>query len=257
MAKTTEKTEEKMPTETGQSQMAVFEEKPEWLNEGNAGNEEVTSNDRVLPRIDIIQAISPQIKKNDPKFIAGAEQGMIFNTVTGELYGESAIIVPVYFRKEWTLWKLRKEGGGFNGAFASELEGKREQKSKDNPDSYELLETHQHFVLLMTDSGVKEGVISCTKSKLKFSRNLNTLCQVAGVDRFAKGYKLGVSEATSTKGDYWAFKVSPAGFVNKEMYDLGKSVYELIKAGAVDVDRSQDEHSDDESQGQTYESAEL
>ena len=45
-----------------------------------------------IPFIRIIQAMSPQIKKSDPSFIAGAAQGDVFNTVTGQYWsGEEGI----------------------------------------------------------------------------------------------------------------------------------------------------------------------
>ena len=39
-----------------------------------------------IPFIGIIQALSPQLQKDDPLYIKGAEQGDIFNTVTQEIY---------------------------------------------------------------------------------------------------------------------------------------------------------------------------
>ena len=52
------------------------------------------TNELQIPFIRAIQALSPQIKKNDPQFIEGASQGDLFNTVTGEFWdGEKGILV--------------------------------------------------------------------------------------------------------------------------------------------------------------------
>lgn len=216
----------------------IQEEMPEWLQKGNAGSEDVTSKDMILPRVDVLQALSPQIKKSDPNYIDGAEQGMIFNTVTGEIYGSSATFIPALFRKEFTVWKLRKAGGGFCGAYPTREEGEATVAAMQNPADYECVESHQHFGILLTDHGPEEAVFSMTKSKLKVSRALNTLVQIAGVDRFAKAYRVDAIETSSDKGDFWSFKVHPAGFVSKELYERGKALYEMIKAGAADVDRT-------------------
>ena len=213
---------------------------PEWLQRGNRGSEDVTSRDMILPRVDVLQALSPQIKKSDPNYIDGAEQGVIFNTVTGELYGSSVTFVPVLFRREWTVWKLRKAGGGFCGAFRTMEEADQFRCTLQNPDDHESVESHQHFVMLLTDHGPEEAVFSMTKSKLKVSRALNTLIQIAGVDRFAKAYRMDAVETSSDKGDFWSFKVHPSGFVSKELYERGQGLYEMIKAGAADVDRRDD-----------------
>ena len=214
------------------------DEMPEWMRKGNAGSEEVTAKDMVLPRVDVIQALSPQIKKSDAAFIPGAEQGQIFNTVTGEVYGSSVTFVPVMFRSEYVLWKLRKAGGGFIGAFKTLSEANAALASTQNPADCEVVESHQHFAMILTGKGAEEAVFSMTRSKLKVSRSLNTLVQIAGVDRFAKAYYIDAIEASSDKGDYWSFKVHPAGFVSQELYAKGKQLYEMIKAGAADVDRT-------------------
>ena len=225
-------------TEVATQMNGVSAEMPDWLKKGNAGSEEVGAKDMILPRIDVLQALSPQIKKSDPAFIPGAEQGQIFNTVTGEIYGQDVTFIPVMFRKEYVLWKLRKAGGGFIGAFKTESEANQALAATQNPADCEVVESHQHFAMVLTDHGTEEAVFSMTKSKLKVSRALNTLIQIAGVDRFAKAYKIEAVEATSDKGDFWSFKVTNAGFVSQELYGKGKELYEMIKAGAADVDRS-------------------
>jgi hypothetical protein len=216
----------------------VQEQMPEWLHKGNAGSEDVGVKDMVLPRVDVLQALSPQIKKSDPNYIEGAEQGQIFNTVTGEMYGSSVTFVPVLFRKEYVVWKLRKAGGGFCGAFKDEMDANTFRSQLPNPDDHETVESHQHFAILLTNHGPEEAVLSMTKSKLKVSRALNTLIQIAGVDRFAKAYRVDAIEASSDKGDYWSLKERPVGFASKELYERGKGLYEMIKAGAADVDRT-------------------
>jgi hypothetical protein len=219
----------------------VSEQMPEWLQKGNAGSEDVGTKDMILPRVDVLQALSPQIKKSDAAFIPGAEQGQIFNTVTGELYGSSVTFIPVLFRKEWVCWKLKSAGGGFCGAFQTELEAQTFRQNLPNPDDHEAVETHQHFAMLLTDHGPEEAVFSMSKSKLKVSRALNTLIQIAGVDRFAKAYRLDAIETSSDKGDFWSYKAHPVGFAGKELYERGKNLYDMIKAGAAGVDRSVEE----------------
>lgn len=216
----------------------ISNDRPDWLTKGNAGSEDVSTRDMILPRVDVLQALSPQIKKSDPKYIEGAEQGQFFNTVTGQLYGDEVTFVPILFRKEYVLWRLRKAGGGFVGAFKTLEEAEQARSALQNPDDHESVESHQHFALLKTEAGWEEAVFSMTKSKLKVSRALNTLVQIAGVDRFAKAYRLNAVEADKNGESYWSYMAHPVGFVDKELYERGKGLYELIKSGAADVDRS-------------------
>lgn len=233
--------------------MALQTEMPAWLKKGNAGSEDVTIKDMVLPRVDVIQALSPQIKKSDPAFIPGANQGDIFNTVTGHLYGSEVTFVPVLFRREFIVWKLRSAGSGFAGAFPSELEAETARRALPDPDNYEVSESHQHFAMVIDGDKADSVVFSMAKSRLKTSRQLNTLVQMAEVDRFAKAYKATAIEVSGPKGDYWSMKVGPVGFVSEELYNKGKELYEMIKSGAADVDRSTPESE----VGHTSGSAEL
>lgn len=222
----------------------VQEQMPEWLQKGNKGSEDVGARDMILPRVDVLQALSPQIKKSDPNYIDGAEQGKIFNTVTGEVYGDSINFIPIMFRKEYVVWKLRKAGGGFCGAFPTMEAAENFRAGLQSPDDHECVESHQHFAILLTEHGPEEAVFSMTKSKLKVSRALNTLIQIAGVDRFAKAYRLDAVETSSDKGDFWSFKAHPVGFVSKELYERGQGLYDMIKAGQADVDRATADASD-------------
>lgn len=237
--------------ETNGMMALVSNERPSWMTADTArGSEDVGIDDIILPRIDVLQAISPQVKRNDPKRIEGAEQGMLFNTVSGELYGESLCFVPVKFTREFIVWQDRDSGGGFRGAYPTEAEAERERLALENPDLHEVVETHVHFILLVHEDGTtEEAVLSLAKSKRKASRHLNTLVQMAGGDRFSKMYSLQATEATGKKGEYWTVTMKPMGFVNQAIYEKAKSTYEAIMAGERKVDRTADEVDDEAGAG--------
>lgn len=221
----------------------VTDERPSWMTaESTRGSEDVGIDDIILPRIDVLQAISPQVSRRDPKYIEGAEQGMLFNTVSGELYGENLMFVPVKFQREFIVWQDRDAGGGFRGAYPTEGEAERERLALENPDLHEVVETHVHFVLLVHEDGsTEEAVLSLAKSKRKVSRKLNTLVQMVGGDRFSKMYNLTATEANGPKGDYWTMDIKPVGFVSEEIYKKALTTYEAIQAGERKVDRTVDE----------------
>lgn len=235
---TTKKTE--LKTNDGSTGIGFVAERPDWLDpNGGRGSEDVGINDLVLPRIDVLQALSPQLKKNEAVYIEGAEQGEIFNTVSGYIYGSQLIFVPVVFRREFINWRDRKMGGGFMGAFQTEGEAEQDRRMQENPDSIETVETHVHFVLICHPDGrIEQAVLSLAKSKRKVSRKLNSLIQMIPGDRFARAYKLTAVEASGPKGDYWTFEVSPVGYVPKDVYEKGEATYKAIHAGELGVDRT-------------------
>lgn len=233
-------------------------ERPDYLpkdGDTGRGQENVGIEDLSIPRISIIQALSPQRKKNDPEYIDGAEEGMIFNSVTNMLYGESILFVPCYFRKEWLIWKDKEAGGGFNGAFPSEEAAKTEWEEQgygdithkddngNNVHSYEIVETAQHFGLVVRPEStienpiVDDAVISMSKSKMKANRQLNTMVKMNGGDRFSRVYEIKAVEVSGKKGEYYNFAVHPKGFVSEALYCLGEKMYDAVSSGERDVKR--------------------
>ena len=218
----------------------VLNDRPDWLDPDSfRGSEDVTAKDVILPRLDVLQALSPQIKKSDPQYIEGAEQGIVFNTLSGELYGESITFIPVVFKREFIVWQDRKAGGGFRGAFNTAEEAEHERQMLENPDGHEVVETHVHFILLVHEDGrTEEAVLSLSKSKRKVSRKLNSLIQMIPGDRFARVYKLTAIEVDGPKGEYWSFDVAPMGYATKALWEAGQRTYEAITRGERGIDRN-------------------
>lgn len=63
------------------------------------GFENADSSDFLVPRLALCQSLTPHRKKSDPKYIPGLEEGMFFNTVTGEIYGTSVDFIPLFVIK--------------------------------------------------------------------------------------------------------------------------------------------------------------
>lgn len=233
--------------------MAVAQETmPAYMDaDARRGQEGVSVDDLTIPRLQLIQDLSPQRKKNDPQYINGAEEGMMFNTVTKKLYGEEIIFIPCFYRKEWVIWKAQSEGGGFMGAFTSanaadqsfreqELTGQVDKKG--NP-IYEINDTGQQFgLVVLPDGSAEDVVLSLSKTKRKVDRQLNTIIKMAGGDRFSRMYKIrAVQDENAAGQNYYNFGVETIGFVGSEdLYRRAEALYEAIAEGERDVDRKED-----------------
>ena len=78
----------------------------------------------MVAAIKIIQSLSPERMKSDPAFIPGAEEGMLFNSETKELYGgeKGFVVVPLQMRKSYVEWIPRAQGGGFVASYGTKEE---------------------------------------------------------------------------------------------------------------------------------------
>lgn len=210
---------------------------PAFLNKAAAprGSEHVTQEDLVIPRLELVQSLSPCRKKTDQMYIEGAEEGMMFNSVTRELYGPEVKVVPVAFRKEYLLWKDRKAGGGFKGAFPTVAAAEHARSMLEDGDKVEVSDTAQHFCLLLHPDGrVEEIVMSLAKSKLKTSRLWNSLIRIAETDSFAKWYRVqGVTQTNANGDEFYGFNISVGQFVDEPVYRRAEKLYAAIESGTV------------------------
>ena len=60
-----------------------------FAGDAGRGLENVDKDCFAIPFLTILQSGSPQCKKSDGAYIKGAEEGMLFNTVTKDLYDET------------------------------------------------------------------------------------------------------------------------------------------------------------------------
>ncbi|CAB4120828.1 hypothetical protein UFOVP2_6 [uncultured Caudovirales phage] len=205
---------------------------PSYMNQGAArGSEEVKSTDMVLPRLEIVQALSP-IKETDEN----AREGYLFNSVTQEIIGDLAYFVPVYFRLEYLIWKAQNEGGGFFGSFdtLADAEARKAEVISDgeNPEFIEIVDTPVQYGLRITPDGAtcEQIVISMAKTKSKVSRKWNAMIQIAGGDRFSRVYKISSFTDENKKGQKFKnFVVQPAGFTPEKVYHQAEALYHILK----------------------------
>lgn len=81
------------------------------------------ADDVALPFWRVLQSNSPQVKRQNGKYVEGAEAGMFFNAATNKTYDgfrKGVLGIPVHFKRQATLWIPRVaegdnklSGGGF------------------------------------------------------------------------------------------------------------------------------------------------
>ncbi len=217
---------------------------PDYIRQSQGrGSENVEMQDLVIPRIELVQALSYCLEEGGAEYIDGAKPGMFYNSVTRELYGNSVIVCPVFFKKQYLCWKDRKKGGGFGGAFDTmqEAQARIAQEPEGEQDAWEAIETHQQIVLTVNQDTheTSEAVLSCARTKQKVSRQWNSLIRVNGFDRFSRVYELfGVDDENNNGDKYKNIGVRYVDFASMPVYKAAESLYNSIASGerAVKID---------------------
>lgn len=68
----------------------------------------VTAADMIVPRLKLLQGLSPEVKDNPRKFI----QGEFYHSVLGECMGEALKAIPLQIRRSLELWAPREMNEG-------------------------------------------------------------------------------------------------------------------------------------------------
>lgn len=219
-----------------QGEVAMFSQAtPDWAKNGQGrGSENVGTKDILLPRLELVQAQSP-IKDTNPD----AKEGLMFNTVTGDILGDTVFIVPIYYRMEYLVWKDQDKGGGFFGAFETEQEAKQRlhEVVADGEDEgdMEIIDTPVHYCLrVKADMTTEQIVISMPKSKAKVSRKWNAAIQIAGGDRFSRAYKVTTfKDKNKQNKTFFNYVIQPAGFPPEVIYREAEKLYEAFRTLGV------------------------
>jgi len=212
---------------------------------GNIGQQ-----DLALPFLKILGQLSPEVNKRDGKYVEGAEPGMIYNSVSGDLYdGAKGIdVIPAFYKLEYVEWKDRGEGSGGPVAVhdsSSDImsQTKADANFKDRwPNGNYVEKTASHFVIITGDSPTT-ALISMKSTQLKISRKWNSM--MSGIKlkgknglftpaSFSHIYRLKTTQMSNDKGTWFGWDVSKAGpITDTGLYQQAKTFSDSISKGSV------------------------
>lgn len=242
--------------------------------DSGGGFEGATGDDYAIPFIGILQKTSPQVDKDDDKYIEGAEAGMFINSVSGELM-ETIRVVPCARSREFAEWGDREAGGGMFGRHhpdsAIVKNARADGMARFHPSNgHELVDTRYHYCLLVKDGGTSESVVLAFSSTgIKVSKNWMTNMRNFMVDgprgkfnppMFGQVWTFGPLRRTNNDGSWYVFEpIGEAEIVaDADLYARAKQFGVMAKeqslnlseegggGGATSNDTGSDDDPDDE-----------
>lgn len=227
------------------------------IDAAGAGNEEITQRDLMIPFLRLLQDLNPQVKKRDEAHVAGAESGMYYETVTQELWsGEDGILViPCHYQFMVNEWVKRKHGGGF---VASHPNMAAAIENCVDSEKHDLVDTHQHAVLIQYEDGSwGEAIFPLKSTGIKASKHLNSMVtgktdsfidqdgeeQTYELPRFHAIWRFTSMERSNEKGDFFVPKSPVKEMDLMDMGDEGEALfqrafrfYQQCAAGEASID---------------------
>jgi len=215
---------------------------------GVMGLENARPEDFQIPRLQIAQALSPQLLRSKPEYIAGLMVGQFFNTVTQEIYGDSVQVIPVKF----SVSRLRFFGGVLECQSKNGIDGGHHAPLCDNCGFAKWgsgkdgagtdCKEYRNWLILDTVLGMPMSlsfksaslVVSKTWSTLLRTRRLKlSTGQSVAAPAFATIYELRSAEKPGPKGTFYVPVVRVVGPATAEMMKYGADLFRSFKGELV------------------------
>lgn len=214
------------------------------------GFEGMNQEDFALPFLRLLTNTSPEVGTVD-----GAMPGMLYNSVTGDLYdGKKGIeVVPCAYVRQYIEWAPRGSGSGAPVAMypaTSDVLSRTHREPGENKDYLDngnyIENTANHYVMVIRDDGTPEpALISMKSTQLKKSRKWNSMMQsvkVAGKSglftppMYSQVYRLTTVAESNDKGKWFGWEVERVGPVEDALvYQAAKTFAASVNAGDVKV----------------------
>lgn len=217
-------------------------------NHGVMGLENARPEDFQIPRLQIAQALSPQLLRSKPEFIPGLMVGQFFNTVTQEVYGDTVQVIPVKF----SVSRLRfannvlecqsKNGidGGHHAPLCSECPLSKWGTGREGVGTD--CKEYRNWLIIDTAQGMPMSlsfksaslVVSKTWSTLLRTRRMKlSTGQSVAAPAFATVYELRSAEKPGPKGTFYVPVVKVVGPATAELMKYGADLFRSFKGELV------------------------
>lgn len=228
------------------------------LEDAGSGLQEMGRDDLAIPRLGILQALSPQVQPRDASYVEGAQAGDILDNIAVKAYpgeqGFAAIVVS--YHKANLEWVPRNKGGGFVADHGNDPSILTQCKQVDGrfvlPYGNEISQTAEYFLLVLDGDTVRQAVISMSSTQLRHSRRLNTLMATYTIPHpndatkriqapiFYRAYRFKTGPEKNDKGSWFGWVIEPAEDTLKlpngtELYLRARNFRQQVAEGTVKV----------------------
>lgn len=232
-----------------------------------SGRENVTAADQAIPFLSVLQALSKVIADPTQK-VAGAEPGMIMDSVTKQLY-ESVLIVPVSTARVYVEWEGEPGSGKVvgrhapNDAMVQKARKECEFGKEVSLAGHRLVETFYVLAMLLENADDTEptgfALIPFTSTKIgKYKESFGvffSMREMRSAPLYCLRLRITTQPETRPKGTSFNVTVAPEGAPEntpfkegvphcvitpdseqaKTIYPLGKKLAEDFASGALNI----------------------
>ena len=232
-------------------------------NFADEGFENVDSKSVALPFLKVLGQLSPQVTQGDSQFMEEARPGMIFNTVTNQLYNgaEGITVVPCYYKLEYIEWRDRDKGAvaPVNVYPAtSDIMSKttRGDDGKDRLDNGNYIEeTASHYVLVCEEGAQSTALVTMKSTQRKKSKKWNSMMMSLRQKKkdgtgffkpapFTQQYRMRTVLEKNQLGSWYGWEITSEGVSdNESLVQRAMKFRQACSGGSVNVKHDKEEQS--------------
>lgn len=189
----------------------------------------ITSQDLRLPRVALLQALSPLVQNEGDKY----KQGTFIDTLTQEVLPTPLSFVPVFVFANVIKWKPRSEGGGM---LWKTINPTAEQLKETQFDGAKRPTADRYINAVCLIAGQSTPlIVSFCKTSLKAGQDLATLIQLSGC-AWKFNYILEAIKTKNDKGTYYVMRVRRDGPTDATRAQEAADLYEQVKGMSIETD---------------------
>ena len=225
------------------------------------GFDNVDSKSLALPFLKVLGQLSPQVTQGDSNFMPEAKAGMIYNTVTDELYdGQKGItVIPCFYKLEYIEWKDRDKGAVAPvNVYPSDSDimskTTRGDDGKDRlPNGNYIEETASHYVMVVEPEKTSTALVTMKSTQRKKSKKWNSMMMSLRQKKkdgqgffkpapFTQQYNMRTVLEKNNLGSWFGWEIEHLGPVqSQEVMKSAFDFYESCKKGSVRVNHNKEE----------------
>ena len=241
----------------------------------------IDASDLVIPRIKLIQAVSPEIQECE-----GSKAGEFWHTIAQESLGKTLVAIPILLRKTYILWAPRGDDRGVLARARDAInwdppEGRFQVKFKNNPNTYtwELAPTvresglaefgtsrpgdansppaasltYETIWYLPDRPDLSPAIIINTRGSIKIFQRFLSMVDAKAVDHYYQKYQIdAVVDKGPTNETFYNYTYRGAGYAEQELGEEMKRLYEKLEHLNIRASDERDDEAAPPSNGRTH-----
>jgi hypothetical protein len=233
----------------------------------------IDQSDLVIPRIKLLQALSPELTTFDT-----AKVGTFWHTIASQNLGAELLAIPIVIKKSYILWAPRNDDRGIlaramdgihwdppNAEFTVKPKGSSQSVTYytketvaesgldqfgssvpgDSQSTPAAALTYNMLWYLPEFPELSPSVIINTRSSIKPMQQLLSKIDSKAVAHYVQMYKIGIVMAKGAEGPYYNYTYTGAGFADEHEAKITAQMYERFREAAWQANEEGSDISED------------